>query len=141
MIVSTSLTSDLIRKLLATQRELAKHEETRPPRGEAISADPATVARLLDMDADVQQIFRKNGWSAAEYVSTHTTIVQTLIAMDELDTGDAKRLPDDVSEANVQFLRNVPDDVEEAFRRWRQANVDPALRELREMRREMRRVK
>lgn len=133
--LAQSLTSELIRKFLATQDALRELELRRPPTGIRWAADDAELARLLDEDPDAKGICPGVGWTSLEYATTHSTIMRTLMAMSDLDSGQAKGLPGDVSEANVRFLRRLPDDVAADFVRWRQANVDEALQELREIER------
>lgn len=127
------LTSDLVKKLVATQAGLARVSSMRPS-GTPIGADPETVVLMLEKDADVQQVLRDVGWTAAEYIITQTTIVETLMAIDALDAGQSKKLPTYVLEANVKFLSNLPDDVPEDFIQWKRTSIDPAIRELRKAR-------
>ena len=128
------LTSEAIKKFIATQEALRVIELTRPRGKLRWAADDATVASLLKEDVEANQVFASVGWTALEYATTQSTIIRTLMAMDDIESGRGTRLPDDVSQDNVGFLNNLPDDVAMDFARTKRANIDEALRDLRRMR-------
>jgi hypothetical protein len=124
------LTIDKVDKFLRTRADLAALERQQPQSGSGflVGVNGDEVVATLESDDRVRLILAKIGWSARDYWDTWSDIGKTLIATARLDSGQSKEIPVGVSEANIRFLRNLPDDLSPRFLKWKRAEIDPLFK-------------
>lgn len=129
------LTADLVKKFLITQPGLIKAMGERPTQTQtSVFSAGDEQARFYDSIPAARKVFDEIGWTAKEFLQTSATVVRTMTAVGLLEAGIIPSLPSDISEGNVRLLQNLPADIAPMFDLWKNTALEPALKELRDLR-------